>query len=370
MSDRSPTIYLHIGPPKTGTSYIQDTLRAWHDELSAAGILYPINPERIHFFAALDARGKLGYGIEVGDEQVERTQAAGAWGRLTTAVRAFDGTSIISHEVFATADDEHAQAAVRDLADTDLHLIVTARDPARQLASAWQQRVRQGSTRAFATVASSVRHRKSLSHSQDLPGLLDRWGRDLEPDHVHVVTVPPAGSEPTLLWERFSQIVGIDPTRFDTSRTKRVNDALSWAEAETLRRVNDALDGRIPHPRYYEIVGQFFAREIIKGSSKTSKAMLPPDMGPLADEIAQRWIDVIESKGYDVVGNLADLRPQTADSETSRPNEAAIAQVAVKANAELLVELARRDGDGDRTGALRRSVSRARRRVLGSRRPH
>src|SRR3954449_4904830 len=136
--DGRPTVYLHIGPPKTGTSFIQDTLSAWHDELQAAGTLYPSKPARIHFYAALDARGKLGHGIQVGEEH-ERTQAKGAWNDLIATVKAFEGgASIISHEVFSSADDEHAQAAVRDLADTDLHLVVTARDPARQVMSAWQ----------------------------------------------------------------------------------------------------------------------------------------------------------------------------------------------------------------------------------------
>ena len=363
------TVCLHIGPPKTGTTYIQDTLSAWHEELRAAGTLYPITPTRIHYLAALDARGKLGHGIHVGEEH-ERTQAAGAWSELVETVRSFHGTSIISHEVFATADDEHAQAAVRDLAGTDLHLIVTARDPARQIMSAWQQRIRQGSQRTFANVASGLRNRDGLSPAQDIPGLLDRWGRQLAPDHVHVVTVPPAGSEPALLWERFAEVVGIDPSRFDTSRTARANDALSWTEAETLRRVNVALGGRITHPAYHEIVGQFFARDVLRGLSASAKATLPKDLGPFADKIAKRWIDAIGARGYHVVGDLDDLRPRLSDGGSLRPNDAAIAEAAVNANAELLIELAHLRQEASRPGPtlrLKQAAARTRRRLLGPR---
>jgi hypothetical protein len=333
---------MHIGPPKTGTTYIQDTLRGWHEELREAGILYPTRPPRIHFFAALDARGNLGHGIQVGVEEHERTQAAGAWSALVKTVKAFDGVSIISHEVFASADDEHAEAAIRDLAGVDLHLVVTARDPARQIMSAWQQRIRQGSQRTFATVAGAVTKRKALSQGQDIAGLLGRWGQSLAPDHVHVVTVPPSGSNPTLLWQRFAEAVGIDSGRFAASEAARSNEALSWAETEALRRVNVALDGRIGHPAYSEIVGRLFAREIMSGISGSAKAALPSDLAPLAADIAEHWIDVVQTKGYHVVGDLEDLRPQAADAGSSQPTEAAIAEVALKASAELLIELERR----------------------------
>jgi hypothetical protein len=283
---------------------------------------------------------------------------------MVKTVKAFDGVSIISHEILSSADDEHARAAVRDLSDTDLHLIVTGRDPARQITSAWQQRIRQGSTQTFATVASAVRRRAALSPAQDLPGLLVRWGSDLDPDHVHVVTVPPAGSDPAMLWERFANVVGIDSARFDTSRTERGNEALSWAEAETLRRVNGALDGRIPHPAYYEVVGQLFARDVVRGLSGTAKATIPQDLRQLAGQIADRWVDDIEAKGYDVVGELAELRPVADDGNAGRPNDSAIAEVAIRANAELLIELARRDGKRRQPALdLKRVVARARRRI-------
>jgi hypothetical protein len=349
----APTVYLHIGPPKTGTSFVQDTLLAWHEELRAVGIHYPTKPPHIHFHAALDARGNLGHGIEVGEEH-ERTQAAGAWSDLVASVKASDAVSIISHEVFSSADEDHARRAVRDLRDIDLHLVVTARDPARQIMSAWQQRIRQGSTRTFATVASAMRRRGKLAPGQDLPGLLDRWGRDLAPDHVHVVTVPPTGSDPAVLWQRFAKVVGIDAQRFDTSRTERVNESLSWTEAETLRRVNLALDGRVTHPYYYETVGQFFSRDVLSGLSNSPKAQLPSDLGPLVDEIAERWIEELGSRGYDIVGDLDDLRPRVVPGEVSRPKDAAIAEVSVKAAADVLVEFARLYHEANAPGAVER----------------
>jgi hypothetical protein len=368
-----PTVFLHIGPPKTGTSYLQDTLGAWQQELLETGVLYPGDPANIHFLAALDARGNVAHGIQAGEDDADRAHAVGAWSRIVATARAFGKTTVISHEIFASADDEHAAAAVHDLDGTDLHLVLTARDPARQIMSAWQQRVRQGSTRPFATVASTLRRRGTLAPGQDVARLLHVWGRDLSPDHVHVVTVPPSGSDPTILWKRFASVVGIDAARFDTSRTERSNEALGWAELETLRRVNVALDGRISQPYFSEVVSQFFAREVMTGLATSSKAALPQDLRPLADNIAQVWTDTIRTAGYDVVGDLDDLCPRPPDGGSSRPNDAAIAQAAVKASAELLVELAeqkaasRADQSTGATAALKRTAARARRGLLGPR---
>jgi hypothetical protein len=294
---RRPTVYLHIGPPKTGTSYVQGLLRAWQPELRRAGVLYPGIPMLSHFYAALDARGNLGHGIRVGEHDVERTDALGAWSRLVSAAKAVDGTVVISHEVFASADDEHARAAVRDLDETDLHLIVTARDPARQIVSAWQQRVRQGSTKSFASVARRVSERQGLSPAQDLPELLERWGGTLPPDHVHVVTVPQAGADPAVLWRRFAEVVGIDSDRFDSSRADRSNESLGWAEVETLRRVNIALGGKIGPPQRGTVVLHHFAGEVLADMKASSRATLPESLSPLADVIAERWIRAIKARG-------------------------------------------------------------------------
>ena len=182
--------------------------------------------------------------------------------------------------------------------------------------------------------------------------------------------MPPSGSDPSILWDRFAAVVGIDPARFDTSRTERSNEGLGWAELETLRRVNVALDGRISQPYFSEVVSQLFAREVMAGLATSSKAALPQDLGSLADSIARRWIDAIRTAGYHVVGDLDDLCPQPAGGGSSRPNDAAIAHVAVNASAELLVELAERtavaraEASTGRTAALRRTAARARR-LLG-----
>ena len=45
--------------------------------------------------------------------------------------------------------------------------------------------------------------------AQEIPDILDRWGHDLPPERVHLVTVPPPGGPKQLLWKRFSIAFGL-----------------------------------------------------------------------------------------------------------------------------------------------------------------
>jgi hypothetical protein len=339
----APTVYLHVGPPKSGTTYIQETLRQRYRELRNAGVLCPEIHTRDEFAAAMDVRGRYGFGA---DDDSPR-KAVGAWGRLVRIVRAASGTVVVSHELFATADGEHAARAVADLADTDLHIIVTARDPARQIVSAWQQRVKQGSDHPFASVERRLLGHENVRGAQDLIGVLDRWASSLAPDHVHVVTVPPPGSDPRLLWARFAAVIGVAPDEIEPPDVLRTNEALGIAETELMRRVNAALGGRIPHPRFGRVVTRGFVREILAAQSGSPKAVLPDTVVPAVDKLAESWISVITERGYDVSGDLADLRPRRRTGRgPADASDREVADAAVAAIAGLLVRVAERASDG------------------------
>ena len=332
------TVYLHIGPPKTGTTFIQGVLRHWHAELRDAGVLFPAVPTHDHFNAALDVRGDHGFGFGPGRE-LRRPRAKGAWPRLVGATLAHEGTVVISHELFATADSRHARQALADLADTDLHVVLTVRDPARQLVSSWQERIKHGNTQPFHRVARKLAKRRGWgSRAQDVPRVLDSWTHGIAADHVHVVTVPPSGSDPMVLWRRFAELIGVDPDAFDPSKAPRSNESLGVAEIELLRRINLQLDGRIQHPAYSRIVTALYANDILAGVSASPPPRLPKGLVRATEEIADDWIDVIRARGYDVRGDLEELRPRHRDGQVPRAaRDKDINAAAVRATAELLL---------------------------------
>ena len=71
---RPRRVVVHVGTPKTGTSYVQDVLFLNRETLAEQGILYPADRFDEHFLAALDLMELHWGGLE--------TQAVGAWDRL------------------------------------------------------------------------------------------------------------------------------------------------------------------------------------------------------------------------------------------------------------------------------------------------
>ena len=91
-------VYLHIGAPKTGTTYVQDRLSRNAKTLAQHGVHFParaplVSPGMFHFRAALDLLGQ--------DWGGEQGHAEGSWDALVRRVRRSRGTVIVSHEILA-----------------------------------------------------------------------------------------------------------------------------------------------------------------------------------------------------------------------------------------------------------------------------
>ena len=247
-------VFIHVGAPKTGTTYLQDLLWRHREELARLGVLYPGDRRDAHFRAALDLRGVAFAGHH--DPSVE-----GAWERLAQEARDWGGgTVLLSHELLAAAREEHAQRAVASLQPAEVHVVYTARDLARQIPAMWQESVKNGRTLDFAGYLQRIESRgrrgraaQVFWRSQDAAAVLDSWSVAVPADRIHLVTVPPPGAAPTLLWERFCSVVGVDGSRFDAS-VPRTNTSLGLAEVELVRRLNEVLGDRLQWPDYEAVV--------------------------------------------------------------------------------------------------------------------
>lgn len=344
---RPERIYVHVGLPKTGTTFLQDLMRVHRAALREAGIWYPDDGHRDHFFAALDARGDHVFAGGV------RPAAMNAWPRLVKLATDYDRTVVLSHEVLATAPADQARAALALLDASDVHIVVTARDPARQVVADWQESVKHGRRQRFSQYvrnAGLVDRDRADGESgpapfrgQRLTDVLANWGSDLPPDRVHVVTVPPSGAEPGLLWRRFARVIGLeDPDRFAPGEGVRANPSLGVAEIEVMRRTSTFLDGRLVAAEFGAIAKNLYAQEILPRVSRSPSPVLPVDLRPTLDALAQRWIETITEKGYDVCGDLVELRPRRSDGRAPEDwNADEVIDSATAATAELLVEVAR-----------------------------
>lgn len=329
---------LHVGLPKTGTSYLQAVLKEHRPGLKADGVLYPRFGKRGRFLAALDAR-------DLHEYAGMHHRADGHWRRFVESTAQFGGTVLFSHEVFGAPTSNEPPTALRELADKDAHIVVTARDPGRQLVSAWQQRLRFRSARTFDEYLEycdfdpQPQYRHSRFRNQHLDSVLRAWGQFLPADHLHVVVVPPRGTPVSVLWQRFCSAVGIDAERFGPPDLPVVNPSLGIAQTEYLRRMNAALDDRLKAAEH-AAVRKLLVRTL--GDTEPSPSPALPDKAyEIAEMLAGRWIDAVKAGGYDVSGDLEDLRPVRGTGPGPGDwDEEAVASVGTEASVSLLAQLA------------------------------
>jgi hypothetical protein len=238
-----------------------------------------------------------------------------------------------------------------------VHVIATVRDLGRQLPSTWQQVLKGGGTATYEGFLRRARTREQEGSDGrpwthlNIPAVLERWSVAVGgPERINVVTVPPRGSAPTTLLERYCSVLGVDPDRMVPEGTA-VNTSLGRVQAELLRRVNSELPAELRPRQVYGNVGKrFFAAQVL-AAQDGSTIRVPPEFRAWCEEVAERQIKAIEGAGYAVTGDLADLRCQDEafadadDPPTHRDVEAA----AVKALVHMLAirgQAARRRGGG------------------------
>ncbi|WP_395690445.1 hypothetical protein [Nocardioides sp.] len=310
----SRRVYLHVGAPKTGTTYVQDRLAVNAKELAGHGVHLPttsslVDPPLAHFRAALDLLGQ-DWGGTPG-------HADGAWDALVRRIQRRSGTVVVSHEILAPATPAQVAKVMRDLAGSEIHVVYTVRDLARQVPAAWQESVKQGRRWSYRRFLDRfVKGRTWFYRAFDVPRVLGTWGAGLPPDHVHVVTVPPSADDSTgdVLWERMCAALRIDPAWAPVD-SDRSNRSLGIAETQVIRQLNRRMDRRAMRESYYdELIREMLAQgELVR--RRSAAVTLPPDRYPWAQERAERWIEWIEGSGVHVVGDVDDLRPVAPDPE-------------------------------------------------------
>ncbi len=307
-------VYLHIGAPKTGTTYLQDRLMINADHLAQHGVTIPsqnrmVDIDRFHFRAALDLLDQ-DWGGNPG-------HAKGAWETMLRRIRRGQPRAIVSHEILAPAPPEKIARAMNDLADCEVHIVYSVRDLARQIPAAYQESIKQGNRLRYRRFVRRAVNGGDLffRRSFDLPTVLNSWSAKLPPERVHVVTVPhERGPGGELLWQRFCQAFGIDPS-WAPKDSERKNRSLGVPETQVLRGINRILpDEYRQQVGYMHVMREFLAEDVLADrGSKTLR--LPPGRFDWAEEQAQLWIDWLVGSGVEVIGDTEDLRPRRYDPE-------------------------------------------------------
>src|SRR4051812_24125773 len=119
-------VHLHVGLKKTGTSYLQSIFRASTDELRRQGLALIPRHEPAGHRLAMAVLGRKTAGAPLA--ALPRQLAAARGSRC-----------LITQEMLGRADARQIARLRTALGDRDLHVVVTVRDIARTIPSAWQQ---------------------------------------------------------------------------------------------------------------------------------------------------------------------------------------------------------------------------------------
>ncbi len=335
--------YLHVGTPKSGTSYLQDKLDLNRSVLHEQGLDYVRTRTGDHFEAALDLIGERWAG--------EGEKARGQWDLLVAEAGDSRRDVLVSHEILAAARPDAVTRALASFPGHEVHLVLTARDLGRQVPAEWQERVKHRGRRDYTQFLERL-HRKFGATDrpmwfwrvQHLPDILTRWGAALPPERVHLVTVPQSGAPRNLLWDRFAGVLGLDSAQ-EYAASETTNESLGGAEVTLLRLLNIELAARkVPRATYVEWVRERIVKEVLAGRNGSERTTVPPDRRPWIDAITETWVEQIASSGIDIVGDLEDLCPVWPDHSEPWPDPddadpTVVADAAVQALAHVLDEI-------------------------------
>ncbi|MCW2762811.1 MAG: hypothetical protein JWR85_3012 [Marmoricola sp.] len=326
-------VFLHIGLPKTATTYLQTILWGNREVLEDQQLRLPGEGRYEHLWATRTIREDPAF-----EKANERRR--GAWERLRADVAAWPGTALISHEFFAAASAKQADRMVADLAPAEVHLVVTGREPLGLFTASWQESIKNRDTTLMADYSrtesddsSNVWNWRTL----DIRRVLERWSPLLPAERVHVLPLPGREAPRREIWDRFATLVGVDPDSVDLTRTFH-NASMGVAEAETLRRINHHLgefNSAIDRGTYI--------RTYLADERLVPRRGDPfwPDTERI-DEIRQRGtsaVAYIAAQGFDVIGDLDTLLVPVELPERRVPEsvtEREVATVAVELAARML----------------------------------
>jgi hypothetical protein len=346
-------VFLHVGEPKCGTTYVQEILWRNRAALAAHGIVLPGRDWWSHFRATQDLRG-----IETAADDPSGSWR-GEWDALAAEagrVRRGQADVVISHELLSAASADQAARAIRSLAPMQVHVVLAVRDISTLLPAEWQETIKHGNVHRYVPWVNSLIERPTNRAGRlrwfwrvhDTMAVLERWVAALPPQQVHVVTVPHPGAPSSLLWERFASVIGAGTAPVDLTAT-RPNASLGVAEVEMLRRLNRLLPRDLPGWFYTTRVKDQIAQRVLARRRSDDRLQLPPNRRKWAEERSDQLISALKASGYHIVGELGDLRPIPSRSPRARPHEVTDKQMfeaAIDSLAALLMDEYRRVEEG------------------------
>ncbi|MCZ3387757.1 MAG: hypothetical protein LH645_01250 [Actinomycetia bacterium] len=306
-----PTIVLHIGAMKTGTSYLQSVLEQNKSLLADRGVLWPGPSWKDQRLATQDllASGR------------KETSDVKSWLPFADQLLSHSGErALVSMEFLSFAPADVVERAMKSLAPARVCVVLTTRDLGRAVPAQWQESMQNMHDWSYADYldgimsdeATDTKEGRHFWLRQDWATILRNWQPWVRPEDLVIVTLPASGGPSELLWSRFCDAVGLDPDGFDLEGFE--NDSLGAVSAELMHRVSCEARLRGFKPSEFMAFKRVLAKRVLAKRRKSEPAIVvPPELRVWWDDRSRLLIEEVRAVGPRVVGDLDDLQPRWPD---------------------------------------------------------
>ena len=353
-------LFVHISPPKTGTTAVQYAAKQARDVLvKRAAIDYITSAEHeVHaLHATLDLIGSRTLNAQ---DLANMKESKGSWSRLKDSILKSQAESgFISSEALAAFNAEDILKFKHELMPMAFHLVITTRSLLELIPSQWQQWVRGGKQESLEQfVQQVIQEYKSPANSyfwniHNTAEVAQRWMSGLQPDHVHLIAVSKKSPGQTFL--QFEQVLGITEPILNIETAEHGNLSLSLEEAtfiQLLRRAANDVNNKnriyVPTPKRAKMTSYKWRGE----SRNTLHEISVPDAYLNAVlEIQDDILKNVASLGINVLGDPAAFltRPTFASPIVDATTFAALEAAAELAVVALRSQKQERRRDGKRS---------------------
>lgn len=321
------TRLLHIGPHKTGTTSLQNSIRANREEILRQGVYYGAPEGRLA--SNRIARSLLRLPFKNPDEVVQYQE----WEDQVARVRASSASRVIvSGEEFSFCEKREIRTLLNDLGRERVHVVVTVRPLAKVLPSQWQLDLRgsftsgsfdewlrwtlnpQGLRRI--AISLGIPHPFWFRHRHD--ELVTRWAAEVGADRMSVVIGD--DRDHRVLLRAFEGLLGlIDGTLLPVDG--KSNPSLSAEEIAIILRVQQILVER--HLMFAERVrSRQIQRRLLAQrprSPSDSKIVIPDWAVERVREASLKIHDGLLASGVRIIGDPALLLEANAPKTGGKP---------------------------------------------------
>ena len=364
------TVLVHIGPHKTGTTNLQNSMHINRIKLMEQGVYYGAPAERIASNRIARALLRLPFinpdqvvEYKEWEDQVARIKASGA--RI----------AVISGEEFSFCGVKEIRTLLSDLGKNKVHIVITVRSLAKILPSQWQLDLKGMHTvdsfdtwlrwvlkprklRRIATLL-GIPHPFWFRHRHDQ--LVKRWMAEVGIDKVTVVVADDANDQQ--LFDSFEALFGVIKGTLQPDFSKS-NPSISVEDAAIIAKVFSTLAERhlvVNDRKHVRIIRQRLLTQRPK-SAIGAKITIPGWAVDAVHSISQTIYDGLLTSGVRIIGDPSVL----LQSNIRNPGRAIVDESATESVALQLVAELEADGKlepGRNMGSSARAMTRLFRRL-------